>query len=1036
MRKLRTLALAAATLTGLCPAIAQQYPVVPDHSVVGRIGQTGQSGPAQAIPFDVLAPQLGIHTLPEIYAADPAYGMKCDGVTDDSASLQLAVNAAATAGNGSGAWVVLPAGTCELYSSIYRNTFTAPGALTVPGIKIKGQGRGVTILDTHVANDYAISVNPAWRAAHQAAFGATVGTSGALASNTYYLKITENDGLGNVISVTLPKSYVVTGPSGSLAITLPALPGLYTYNLYFDTASTPAHYALVNGSNASAIAGGQTVTITAIGTAATPVTSPAAVWQEASIRDLSITSSAGTAGAGCISFFKVGYSDLTNVNCNHLNGDGFNLQAYTGDVDGSFNVAIHSSKFDTIAGTCINAAGNVLETSNFTVDDRTALNVCGTAPANIGTSVTVSAIPNNASPVVTTSTAHNLHAGDQVAFSVTGITLASAYYRVGATVASNTFNLVDLNGNAVDTTSLGAFSSGTVALAWRPPIIQNGVITGGGGCLAWTGLIGTFKNLDFTQCNNFAMYLTEAGSNDNASIENVDFENTAGKGLYAAAITGGTLKNFECLGTASLGKTISCVQLGTGFAGGGVSNFLIDVGKVRLDSATAPATAFEQFQNTNIGATFTDTTRVRNITWQAFDATNQSRTSGFVYDSIAGNVQFSISAANTAKLIPIGFGGCLPLHLKSPGEWVCYHVPSTGITGAVTGGLTPATSYNCYAHNSATNLSPYSLSFACNSHATALNEGYSVDSTDGSYTFIGTATTDGSGNFQTSGAQTSQYPASNPATPTTSLTGVLQAAQEPAHTGDMTNSAGSLTTTVSSVTGTTTNDNAAAGKVGEYVQSFARNSTATVTFTNASPTVVTHTAHGMTAANNNCSVVSFTNSGGALPTGITSATSGPPGTTYFVSIIDTNTYHIASSVANCLAGTFVNTSSTGSGTQTAGYNSGNLLTSTATDFGGISLTAGDWDVSVTINYQFAATTVGQLLVAAVANSSATLPGSAQLSSFNFGTTGVTPAGGFTMNTAMVRTSLSGTTTVFCDAFVTFTTSTAFGSCFMRARRVR
>ena len=63
------------------------------------------------------------------------------------------------------------------------------------------------------------------------------------------------------------------------------------------------------------------------------------------------------------------------------------------------------------------------------------------------------------------------------------------------------------------------------------------------------------------------MYLTESGSNDNASIENVDFENTAGVGLYATSITGGTLKNFECLGAAALGKTVYCVQLGTGVAG-------------------------------------------------------------------------------------------------------------------------------------------------------------------------------------------------------------------------------------------------------------------------------------------------------------------------------------------------------------------------------------------------------------------------------------------------------------------------------------
>lgn len=69
---------------------------------------------------------------------------------------------------------------------------------------------------------------------------------------------------------------------------------------------------------------------------------------------------------------------------------------------------------------------------------------------------------------------------------------------------------------------------------------------------------------------------------------------------------------------------------------------------------------------------------------------------------------------------------------------------------------------------------------------------------------------------------------------TTALTGTLQAAQEPAHTNDCTNTAGSLsltclstngvafTTTATAAAGqlpaTATNDNAASGKVGEYAE--------------------------------------------------------------------------------------------------------------------------------------------------------------------------------------------------------------------------
>ena len=96
-------------------------------------------------------------------------------------------------------------------------------------------------------------------------------------------------------------------------------------------------------------------------------------------------------------------------------------------------------------------------------------------------------------------------------------------------------------------------------------------------------------------------------------------------------------------------------------------------------------------------------------------------------------------------------------------------------------------------------------------------------------------------------------------------------------------------------------------------------STTTVTITIASPAVVTWTSHGL-APN---SPVVFTTTG-ALPTGITA------GTEYYVigSSITTNTFQVATSVANAKAGIAVNTSGSQSGTQTgtanASADSGNV----------------------------------------------------------------------------------------------------------------
>ncbi len=76
---------------------------------------------------------------------------------------------------------------------------------------------------------------------------------------------------------------------------------------------------------------------------------------------------------------------------------------------------------------------------------------------------------------------------------------------------------------------------------------------------------------------------------------------------------------------------------------------------------------------------------------------------------------------------------------------------------------------------------------------------------------------------------------------------------------------------------------------------------AAVTFTSATPTVVTWTSHGLSTQNS----ITFTTTG-SIPTGVTANTQ------YFVTRIDANTFKISTTRANCDAGTFVATSSTGS----------------------------------------------------------------------------------------------------------------------------
>ncbi len=82
--------------------------------------------------------------------------------------------------------------------------------------------------------------------------------------------------------------------------------------------------------------------------------------------------------------------------------------------------------------------------------------------------------------------------------------------------------------------------------------------------------------------------------------------------------------------------------------------------------------------------------------------------------------------------------------------------------------------------------------------------------------------------------------------------------------------------------------------------------TSTVTMTLATPGAISWSSHGMISGQK----IQFTTTG-ALPTGLAAST------TYWVSVVDANTFNVASSLANLQAGTFIATSGSQSGVHTA-----------------------------------------------------------------------------------------------------------------------
>lgn len=91
----------------------------------------------------------------------------------------------------------------------------------------------------------------------------------------------------------------------------------------------------------------------------------------------------------------------------------------------------------------------------------------------------------------------------------------------------------------------------------------------------------------------------------------------------------------------------------------------------------------------------------------------------------------------------------------------------------------------------------------------------------------------------------------------------------------------------------------------QLVYSVEKYATATVTISNATPGVVSWTAHGL----ENGQRVQLTTTGG-LPTGLSAST------TYFVAGKGADDFKLSTSLANAAAGTYINTSSAGSGVHT------------------------------------------------------------------------------------------------------------------------
>jgi hypothetical protein len=273
-------------------------------------------------------------------------------------------------------------------------------------------------------------------------------------------------------------------------------------------------------------------------------------------------------------------------------------------------------------------------------------------------------------------------------------------------------------------------------------------------------LIAQIVNSAFTINNNVDLYVQGADTSMQITVDGVDFENNVSTVLPHVYVDGGLrgffMYNSECLNNDSY-ISQGCVWFNS--AAAPIGDVTIDKVEVRATSANNTYTAFKQTG----GNTLSHTIRVRDIYWQTFDASGQTRFSGIQFDLPQGQAKFSVTGLGTAHVIPIGHGATIPLKMKATGEWVPFQVPNAGVTAAGLTGLSNNTQYYFYLTNTAATNFPLVGGLEITAAVPTLDadSGYYVKTGDATRTYVGTATTNGSGQITTNNTDISFYPAGN-----------------------------------------------------------------------------------------------------------------------------------------------------------------------------------------------------------------------------------------------------------------------------------
>lgn len=261
------------------------------------------------------------------------------------------------------------------------------------------------------------------------------------------------------------------------------------------------------------------------------------------------------------------------------------------------------------------------------------------------------------------------------------------------------------------------------------------------GGMIWKGQVLVMESCAFANGNqNVGLFIKGGpGLGQVVDLRSTTFENCVKRGLYCTGMSAFKGRNLQFFNNNSFVAQVACEFDGD----------LYTVRQVDIDGVVVRATsgnnAYTAFKLGGLNTEFNNC-RVRNVTWDNFDYTGQTRFNGWQFDFVPTQAFLYVPTSTDIYLRPnvtVGGGNVVPYRLRgglggatsTSGEWVPRQIPAAGLLlSATTLPLVAATRYYIYLYD---NTGAPALEASTTAFTVDTSTGYPVKTGDTTKFYVG-----------------------------------------------------------------------------------------------------------------------------------------------------------------------------------------------------------------------------------------------------------------------------------------------------------